>query len=370
MMKQFRSIKEQYPDALLLFRCGDFYETYAEDAVRAAKILNITLTKRNNGGGAVDSTAMAGFPFHALDTYLPKLVRAGMRVAICDQLEDPKLAKGLVQRGVTELVTPGASYNDASFGQKENNWLCCLHFVKTSIGISLLDLSTGEYLVAQGTSDYIATLLTKFAPKEVLFMRGKRQEFERLFGTKYFTFELEDWMLNPTTAEERLRKQFETTNLKGFGVTGVPDGIVAAAGILHYLDITQHLQTKHIHPLSRLETDKYVWRALNGGVYGQYATRITGSYLFHSVPYYRQDKSTLETGEYNKLGSRASAGCVRLCVRDVKWIYDHCASGTIVTLYDDSNLQEPLMKPNAIRIPTNSRNAGWDPTDPDGRNPW
>ena len=259
MMKQFRSIKEQYPDALLLFRCGDFYETYAEDAVRAAKILNITLTKRNNGGGAVDSTAMAGFPFHALDTYLPKLVRAGMRVAICDQLEDPKLAKGLVQRGVTELVTPGASYNDASFGQKENNWLCCLHFVKTSIGISLLDLSTGEYLVAQGTSDYIATLLTKFAPKEVLFMRGKRQEFERLFGTKYFTFELEDWMLNPTTAEERLRKQFETTNLKGFGVTGVPDGIVAAAGILHYLDITQHLQTKHIHPLSRLETDKYVW---------------------------------------------------------------------------------------------------------------
>ena len=259
MMRQFRNIKEQYPDALLLFRCGDFYETYAEDAVRAAKILNITLTKRNNGSGAVDSTAMAGFPFHALDTYLPKLVRAGMRVAICDQLEDPKLAKGLVQRGVTELVTPGASYNDASFGQKENNWLCCLHFAKTSIGISLLDLSTGEYLVAQGTSDYIATLLTKFAPKEVLFMRGKRQEFERLFSTKFFTFELEDWMLNPTTAEERLRKQFETTNLKGFGVSGVPDGIVAAAGILHYLDITQHLQTKHIHPLSRLETDKYVW---------------------------------------------------------------------------------------------------------------
>jgi len=259
MMRQFRSIKEQYPDALLLFRCGDFYETYAEDAVRAAKILNITLTKRNNGGGAVDSTAMAGFPFHALDTYLPKLVRAGMRVAICDQLEDPKLAKGLVQRGVTELVTPGASYNDASFGQKENNWLCCLHFAKIAIGIALLDLSTGEFLVAQGTSDYIATLLAKFAPKEVLFVRGKRQEFERLFSTKYFTFELEDWMLNPTGAEERLRKQFETTNLKGFGVTGVPEGVVAAAGILHYLDITQHLQTKHIHPLSRLETDKYVW---------------------------------------------------------------------------------------------------------------
>ncbi len=259
MMRQFRSIKEQYPDALLLFRCGDFYETYAEDAVCAAKILNITLTKRNNGGGAVDSTAMAGFPFHALDTYLPKLVRAGMRVAICDQLEDPKLAKGLVQRGVTELVTPGASYNDASFGQKENNWLCCLHFAKIAIGIALLDLSTGEFLVAQGTSDYIATLLAKFAPKEVLFVRGKRQEFERLFSTKYFTFELEDWMLNPSGAEERLRKQFETTNLKGFGVTGVPEGVVAAAGILHYLDITQHLQTKHIHPLSRLETDKYVW---------------------------------------------------------------------------------------------------------------
>ena len=258
MMRQFRNIKEQYPDALLLFRCGDFYETYAEDAIRAAKILNITLTKRNNGG-ANEETAMAGFPFHALDTYLPKLVRAGLRVAICDQLEDPKLAKGLVQRGVTELVTPGASYSDAGLQQKENSWLCCLHFAKTAIGISLLDLSTGEFLVAQGTSDYIATLLTKFAPKEVLFLRGKRQEFERLFGTKYFTFELEDWMLNPTTAEERLRKQFETTNLKGFGVTHVQEGVVAAAGILHYLDITQHLQTKHIHPLSRLEVDKYMW---------------------------------------------------------------------------------------------------------------
>ena len=258
MMRQFRNIKEQYPDALLLFRCGDFYETYAEDAIRAAKILNITLTKRNNGG-ANEETAMAGFPFHALDTYLPKLVRAGLRVAICDQLEDPKLAKGLVQRGVTELVTPGASYSDAGLQQKENSWLSCLHFAKTAMGISLLDLSTGEFLVAQGTSDYIATLLTKFAPKEVLFLRGKRQEFERLFGTKYFTFELEDWMLNPTTAEERLRKQFETTNLKGFGVTHVQEGVVAAAGILHYLDITQHLQTKHIHPLSRLEIDKYMW---------------------------------------------------------------------------------------------------------------
>ena len=259
MMRQFRKIKEQYPDALLLFRCGDFYETYAEDAVRAAKILNITLTKRNNGGGAVDSTAMAGFPFHALDAYLPKLVRAGLRVAICDQLEDPKLAKGLVQRGVTELVTPGASYSDANLDMKENNWLCCLHFAKSAIGIALLDLSTGEFLVTQGISDYINTLLMKFAPKEVLFMRGRRQEFEQLFSSKYFTYELDDWMLNPTSAEERLRKQFATTNLKGFGVTNVPEGVVAAGGILHYLDITQHLQTKHIHPLSRIETDKYMW---------------------------------------------------------------------------------------------------------------
>ncbi len=259
MMRQFRKIKEQYPDALLLFRCGDFYETYAEDAIRAAKILNITLTKRNNGGGAVDSTAMAGFPFHALDAYLPKLVRAGLRVAICDQLEDPKLAKGLVQRGVTELVTPGASYSDANLDQKENNWLCCLHFAKAAIGIALLDLSTGEFLVTQGISDYINTLLTKFAPKEVLFMRGRRQEFEQLFSSKYFTYELDDWMLNPTSAEERLRKQFATTNLKGFGISNVPEGIVAAGGILHYLDITQHLQTKHIHPLSRIETDKYMW---------------------------------------------------------------------------------------------------------------
>ena len=203
MMKQFRDIKAQYPDAMLLFRCGDFYETYAEDAVRAAKILNITLTHRSNGGStAAQALEMAGFPFHALDTYLPKLVRAGLRVAICDQLEDPKLAKKLVKRGVTELVTPGVSYSDTTLTQKENNWVACLHFenrphsaFRGQIGVAFLDISTGEFVAGQGDSDYIDKLLTNFAPKEVLYVRGRKADLENLFGSKYFTFELEDWML-------------------------------------------------------------------------------------------------------------------------------------------------------------------------------
>ena len=232
MMKQFRAIKEQYPDALLLFRCGDFYETYAEDAVRAAKELQITLTHRSNGGQGSGSIEMAGFPFHALDTYLPKLVRAGLRVAICDQLEDPKLTKKLVKRGVTELVTPGVSY---------------------------LDLSTGELLVGQGAADYVDKLQVNLQPKEVLYMRGRREQFEAAFTNRYFTFELEDWMLTMDAARDRLTKQFGTANLKGFGVEQMPLAIIAAGGILHYLDMTQHLQTGHIRALSRLEEDRYVW---------------------------------------------------------------------------------------------------------------
>lgn len=261
MMEQFRKIKEQYPDAMLLFRCGDFYETYCEDAVRAAKVLGITLTKRNNGG--TTTTEMAGFPFHALDTYLPKLVRAGMRVAICDQLEDPKLTKKLVKRGVTELVTPGVSYSDTTLTQKENNFVACL-FTGTKghqqrIGLSLLDISTGEFLVAEGSDAYVDKLLINFAPKEVLFMRGQRPWFEQHFSGRWFTFELEDWMLTEQAANDRLTRQFGTTNLKGFGVERLPLAVIAAGGILHYLDATQHLQTGHIQHLSRIEEDRYVW---------------------------------------------------------------------------------------------------------------
>ena len=274
MMKQFRDIKTQYPDAMLLFRCGDFYETYAEDAVRAAKILNITLTHRSNGGSSTaQALEMAGFPFHALDTYLPKLVRAGLRVAICDQLEDPKLAKKLVKRGVTELVTPGVSYSDTTLTQKENNWVACIHFegrqksvisnqpsvISYQIGVAFLDISTGEFVAGQGNSDYIDKLLTNFAPKEVLHLRGRKAEMENLFGNKFFTFELEDWMLVESTARERLQKLWGVSSLKGFGLDKMPAGVTAAGGILMYLDMTQHLQTGHIQHLSRIEEDKYVW---------------------------------------------------------------------------------------------------------------
>ena len=260
MMRQFREIKNQYPDAVLLFRCGDFYETYAEDAVRASKILNITLTHRSNGASKeAKALEMAGFPFHALDTYLPKLVRAGLRVAICDQLEDPKLTKKLVKRGVTELVTPGVSYSDTTLQQKENTWLACVHFGKKEVGISFLDISTGEYLVAQGTTDYIDKLLVNFAPKEVLYLRGKKQIIEAAFGNKYFTFELDDWMMTHDAAMDRLTKQFQVQNLKGFGVDQLHEGVIAAGAILHYLDATQHLQNGHIQHLSRIEEDKFVW---------------------------------------------------------------------------------------------------------------
>lgn len=270
MMQQFRNIKEQYPDAMLLFRCGDFYETYCEDAVKASKILNITLTHRSNGGSSAASIDMAGFPFHALDTYLPKLVRAGLRVAICDQLEDPKLTKKLVKRGVTELVTPGVSYSDTTLQQKENNFLACVHFgtkslnsklstLNNTIGIAFLDISTGEFLVAEGTSDYIDKLLVNFAPKEVLYMRGRKEQLEANFGNRYFTFELDDWMMTTQASEERLQKQFNVANLKGFGLQNLPNAIIAAGAILHYLDATQHLQTGHIQHLARIEEDRYVW---------------------------------------------------------------------------------------------------------------
>ena len=257
MMKQFNDFKRQYPDAVLLFRCGDFYETYCKDAVLASEILGITLTRRSNGGAS--DTEMAGFPHHALDTYLPKLVRAGLRVAICDQLEDPKLTKKLVKRGVTELVTPGVSYSDTLLVNKENNFVACVHFSKNNTGIAFLDISTGEFMATEGNNDYIDKLLSNFSPKEVLYERNRKKQFEEAFGNKYFTYELEDWMFTADAANDRLLKQFETQNLKGFGMEKYPNGVIAAGAILHYLDMTQHLQTKHISCLSRIEEDRYVW---------------------------------------------------------------------------------------------------------------
>lgn len=257
MMKQFMDLKSKHPDAVLLFRCGDFYETYCEDAVIASEILGITLTKRNNGGSST-ATEMAGFPYHALDTYLPKLVRAGKRVAICDQLEDPKLTKKLVKRGITELVTPGVAIDDNVLSHKENNFLAAIHFNKSACGIAFLDISTGEFLTAEGSADYIDKLLGNFAPKEVLFERGKKPLFESRFGNKYFTFELDDWIFNETSSRERLLKHFETKNLKGFGVDHLRNGVVAAGAILQYLEMTQHTQIGHITSVSRIEEDRYV----------------------------------------------------------------------------------------------------------------
>lgn len=258
MMRQFYDFKEKHPDAVLLFRCGDFYETYGEDAVVASEILGITLTRRNNGKEGVAAIEMAGFPHHALDTYLPKLVRAGRRVAICDQLEDPKLTKTLVKRGITELVTPGVTMSDTVLSHKENNFLAAVHFGKTACGIAFLDISTGEFLTAEGTTDYIDKLLGSFAPKEILFERGKRGMFEGSFGSKYITFEMDDWLFTESTAKEKLHKHFEVKNLKGFGVDHLKNGVVASGVILHYLELTQHLQVKHITSLRRIEEDRYV----------------------------------------------------------------------------------------------------------------
>lgn len=256
MMKQFLDLKAKHPDAVMLFRCGDFNETYSTDAIVASEILGITLTKRANGKGK--TIEMAGFPHHALDTYLPKLIRAGKRVAICDQLEDPKLTKKLVKRGITELVTPGVSINDNVLNYKENNFLAAVHFGKASCGVAFLDISTGEFLTAEGPFDYVDKLLNNFGPKEILFERGKRLMFEGNFGSKFFTFELDDWVFTESTAREKLLKHFETKNLKGFGVEHLKNGIIASGAILQYLTMTQHTQIGHITSLARIEEDKYV----------------------------------------------------------------------------------------------------------------
>jgi DNA mismatch repair protein MutS len=257
MMKQFFDLKAKHPDALLLFRCGDFYETYCDDAVEAARILGITLTKRNNGAG-VKGDEMAGFPHHALDTYLPRLIRAGKRVAICDQLEDPKLTKKLVKRGITELVTPGVAMSDNVLNYKENNFLASVHFGKASCGVAFLDISTGEFLTGEGTYDYVEKLLSSFQPKEVLFERGRKHDFERFFGNRYFTFELDDWVYTEQTAHQKLLKHFNVKSLKGFGVDHLRSGCTAAGAILQYLEQTLHTQQGHITSISRIEEEKFV----------------------------------------------------------------------------------------------------------------
>ena len=257
LMKQYYAIKAKHPDAILLFRVGDFYETFGEDAIRAAVILGITLTRRANGSASF--VELAGFPYHALDTYLPRLVRAGQRVAICEQLEDPKLTKNIVKRGIIELVTPGVSLNDNVLNHKENNFVAAVHIDKKIAGVAFLDISTGEFLTSEGTYEYIDQMLSNFQPKEVLFEKGKKDLFTENFGSRYYTFKLDDWIFTSEAANDRLLKQFETSSLKGFGIHDLSYGIIAAGAILYYLDITQHDQLGHITSLSRIEENRSVW---------------------------------------------------------------------------------------------------------------
>jgi DNA mismatch repair protein MutS len=257
LMKQYYNIKTKHPDAILLFRVGDFYETFGEDAIKTSEILGITLTRRANG--SAQFVELAGFPYHALDTYLPRLVRAGQRVAICEQLEDPKLTKKIVKRGIIELVTPGVSLNENVLNHKENNFLAAVHIDKKIAGVAFLDISTGEFLTSEGTIEYIDQMLSNFQPKEVLFEKGRKDLFLEYFGTRYYTFKLDDWIFTQEAANDRLLKQFETSSLKGFGVHNLNYGIIAAGAILYYLDITQHEQLGHITNLSRIEANRYVW---------------------------------------------------------------------------------------------------------------
>ncbi|RPH75301.1 DNA mismatch repair protein MutS, partial [bacterium] len=257
LMKQYAGIKAKHPDAILLFRVGDFYETFGEDAVRASEILGITLTRRANGTASF--VELAGFPYHAIDTYLPKLVRAGQRVAICEQLEDPKLTKKIVKRGITEMVTPGITLNENVLEHKENNFLACVHIDKNIAGLAFLDISTGEFLTTEGNFEYADKILNSFAPKEVLFERGKQAQFIELFGNRFFTYKLDDWIFTEETATDKLLKHFETSSLKGFGISNLRYGIIAAGAILRYLDITEHTQIKHITGIARIQEDHHVW---------------------------------------------------------------------------------------------------------------
>ena len=257
LMKQYNAIKVRYPGALLLFRVGDFYETFGQDAITASKILDITLTKR--GAGSSSEIELAGFPHHSLDTYLPKLVRAGKRVAICDQLEDPRFVKGIVKRGVTELVTPGLAYNDNVLERKQNNFLASVFTNKNILGVAFLDVSTGEFYTAQGNEHYISKLIQGFSPSEIIYSKQSRAYFEKLFGDEYNVFALDEWVYGFDYAYEKLISQFKTASLKGFGIEGLGEAIIAAGGILYYLDETEHKDTSHITSISRIDEDKFVW---------------------------------------------------------------------------------------------------------------
>ncbi|HLO58000.1 MAG TPA: DNA mismatch repair protein MutS [Bacteroidales bacterium] len=307
LMKQYAGIKAKHPDAILLFRVGDFYETFGEDAVKAAEILGITLTRRANGSASF--VELAGFPYHAIDTYLPKLVRAGQRVAICEQLEDPKLTKKIVKRGITELVTPGIALNENVLENKENNFLACVHLDKNVAGLAFLDISTGEFLTAEGSFEYADKLLNSFAPKEVLFERGKQTRFHEVFGNRYITYKLDDWIFTEETAREKLLKHFETTSLKGFGVDMMRMGIIAAGAILRYLDITEHNQVKHITNLSRIQEDHYVWLD---------KFTVRNLELFH--PLFEGGKSFIDIIDrtISPMGARLMKRWVALPLKDIK----------------------------------------------------
>ncbi|MBN2812693.1 MAG: DNA mismatch repair protein MutS, partial [Bacteroidales bacterium] len=307
LMKQYADIKARHPDAILLFRVGDFYETFGEDAIKAADILGITLTRRANGSASF--VELAGFPYHAIDTYLPKLVRAGQRVAICEQLEDPKLTKKIVKRGVTELVTPGIALNENVLEHRENNFLACVHLEKTMAGVSFLDISTGEFLTAEGNFEYADRLLNHFEPKEVLFERGKQAQFQEIFGSRFCTYKLDDWIFTSETASDKLLRHFDTTTLKGFGVSNLRLGIIAAGAILQYLEITEHRQIKHITALSRIHEDHFVWLD---------KFTVRNLELFH--PLFEGGKAFIDIIDRTRspMGSRLMKRWVAMPLKDIK----------------------------------------------------
>jgi DNA mismatch repair protein MutS len=329
LMKQYYGIKNKYPDAILLFRVGDFYETFSDDAIKVSEILGITLTRRANG--AAQFVELAGFPHHALDTYLPKLVRAGQRVAVCDQLEDPKMTKTIVKRGVTELVTPGVAISDNILEHKENNFLASVHLDTKFGGISFLDISTGEFLTSEGTFEHLEKLLSGFKPKEVLFEKGKRQLFQEVFGTRYYTFALEDWIFTGDAARDRLLKHFETRSLKGFGVQNLTYGTIASGAILHYLDLTQHSQNAHITALSRIEEEKYVW-----------LDKFTIRNLELFQPVNEGGRSLIDVVDktISPMGSRMLKRWISMPLKDVRPIRDR--QSVVEFLFKDPELKEAL----------------------------
>jgi DNA mismatch repair protein MutS len=311
LMKQYYSVKMKHPDAILLFRVGDFYETFGTDAIKASEILGITLTRRANGSASF--VELAGFPYHALDTYLPRLVRAGQRVAICEQLEDPKLTKKIVKRGITELVTPGVSFNENVLNHKENNFLAAVHIDKKAAGVAFLDISTGEFLVTEGTLEYTDQMLNNFQPKEVLYEKRKGELFNEAFGTKFYSYKLDEWIFTPEAASDRLLKQFETSSLKGFGVHNLSFGVIAAGAILYYLDITQHSQLKHITSLSRIEEERFVWLD---------KFTIRNLELFHSPYEGARTYIDIIDRTISPMGGRLMKRWVSLPLKDIKPIND------------------------------------------------